>query len=453
MERMTEDNGTEPRRLTRSDEGRLLTGVCAGLARYTRIDAVVFRVGFALLVITTGIGILLYIAAFLLMAPADGGPSKIERMSKRIMDGDTVLALIGGVLGAGMLLGVIGHWGSGDALAVVVVFGLAVLTARSRGVDLVQVLRGMPDRLRGRPLASWAPPAPAAPGRRMSEGMIDLARLGRRTATPTHPYPPSADAPTPPYPSSAEAPSPGLGPYGTDPYVQEAYATNPATAVPEPAPWAMPARPPRRRRSWLSAITLAAAVLTGAILYFPVTGDRPFLHGMQIVLAGALAVVALGLLLSAWFGRDRNLITVGVIMSLALAATSIAGNAAIARKTHQTRWRPTAVMQADQSHKVFIGEGLVDLTTLPLGPGERIQVNAEVTLGVLAVKVPSTARVEVDGHAILGDITVDRQVTSGPSARVRRVLEPEGTTGGTAPTIALRIRSKVGDMEVTRVPA
>lgn len=119
-------------------------------------------------------------------------------------------------------------------------------------------------------------------------------------------------------------------------------------------------------------------------------------------------------------------------------------------------WRPAVTTQAEQSHKVIIGQGVVDLTTVPLSPGQRLQVSAEVTLGVLAVKVPSTARVEVDGQAFLGDITVDRQVTSGPRARVRRVLEPESsskTTGLTPATIVLRIRSKVGDMEVTRVPA
>jgi predicted membrane protein len=139
-------------------------------------------------------------------------------------------------------------------------------------------------------------------------------------------------------------------------------------------------------------------------------------------------------------------------MSFALASTSIAGNPAVARRTHHTMWRPAATAQAEQTHKVFVGQGVVDLTDVPLAPGQRLQVNAEVTLGVLAVKVPSTARVEIDGHAYLGDITIDHQVTSGPGARVRRVLTPEGGTSATA-TIALRIRSKVGDMEVTRVPA
>ena len=174
---------------------------------------------------------------------------------------------------------------------------------------------------------------------------------------------------------------------------------------------------------------------------------------IQVILGGALAVVAAGLLIGSWFGRSRLLFVVGAIMSLALASTSIAGDPAVARRTHVMTWGPSDVASAEQSHSVFIGEGTVDLTRVPLAPGGRLRVNAKVTLGVLAVKVPDTARVEVDGQAFLGDITVDRQITSGPRARVRRVLEPLGRVDGPVPVIQLRIRSTVGDIEVTRVPA
>ncbi|GLY76728.1 PspC domain-containing protein [Actinoallomurus iriomotensis] len=432
---MNEDSaetpGSPPRRLLRSQEGRLITGVCAGLARYTRIDAIVFRVGFALLVITTGVGILLYIAAFLLMGAPDGGPSWVERTGKRLFDGDTALALLGAGLGAGMLVGVVNSWGSGEALCVVVVFGLALLVARSRGVDLAQTARNLPDRLKGHPLGSWTPPPSPPPTYAMSDGMIDLARLGRRTdGYAAGPY-------APPAPESTTQP------LGTDRFPAGPYA--PGSVPPPPAPCS-PHRP-----SYLTALTLLTAALVAAALYAGF-GHRPHFSGLQIVIAGALIVVAVGLLLGSWFGRVRKLVLVGAIMSLALASTSIAGNSTVARRTHHMVWRPAVASQAEQTHKVFVGQGVVDLTDVPLSPGQRLQVNAEVTLGVLAVKVPSTARIEVDGHAYLGDITVDRQVTSGPGARVHRVLDPEGGTPATA-TIALRIRSKVGDMEVVRVPA
>ncbi len=407
------DSAAPVRRLTRSQEGRLITGVCAGLARYTRIDVVVFRVAFALLVITTGVGILVYLAAFLLMGAPDGGPSKVERAGKRVFDGDTALTLLGATLAAGMLFGVIGNWGSGDALSGVVVFGLVLLVARSRGVDLVQVARGLPDQVKGRPLSSWTPAPPAAAGYQPSDTMIDLARLGHRTA-----------------------------PYTLEPQDTIATATRPP----------FPAATPRRPRSYLSGLTLLAALLAAVVLNAFV-GHWPMFARLQVVIGGALSVVAVGTLLAAWFGRDRKLVFVGALMSFALASTSIAGNAAVARSTHHQMWRPAAIAQADQHHRVLIGHGLVDLTSVPLSPGESLHVSAQVILGVLAVKVPSTARIEVDGHAYLGDITIDHRVTSGPGASVHSVLDPEGPPTQSPPTIVLHIRSKVGDMEVTRVPA
>jgi phage shock protein PspC (stress-responsive transcriptional regulator) len=442
---MDEDTGTPPpdaepapRRLTRSHEGRLITGVCAGLARYTRIDPLVFRVAFALLVITTGIGILLYVVAFLLMGAPDGGPSRIERFGKRVFDGDTALALLGAALAAGTVFGLAGNWASGEALSVIVVFGLTLLVARSRGVDLVQVARSLPDRVKGHPLATWTPPQYAPPPA-YPDGMVDLARLGRRTDTyamgPYGPAPPSEPGPYAAPPPHVAAPPPYVAP---PPHV---------TASP-PYLAAVPGRP----RSYLSLIVLPVAVAVGGLLY-AAYGDRPHFHGLQIAVAGALLVVALGLVIAAWYGRDRKLVLVGAIMSLALASTSIAGNASVARQTYHTTWRPAAAAQADrQAHRVIVGQGVVDLTTVRLSPGQRLEVSAEVMLGVLSVKVPSTVRVEVDGQAFLGDITVDRQVTSGPRARVRRVLQPDRTSAAPA-TIALRIRSKVGDLEVTRVPA
>ncbi|GAB3961830.1 hypothetical protein GCM10029978_015150 [Actinoallomurus acanthiterrae] len=406
---MTEDSGAPPRRLTRSQEGRLITGVCAGLARYTGIDPLVFRVGFALLVLATGVGVVLYIGAFLLMGQPDGGPSKIERFGRRLFDGDTALALLGAALGAGAVLGIAGDWTSPNALAVVVVFALTLFTARSRGVDLVPLARSLPDRVKGRPLSSWTPPAaPAAPPYRMPNGMIDLARLAGTAPQETAPPPPSPPTPSPVI--------------------------------------------PRRRRSYLTACTLVTAVLVAGVLY--AVGDRrPDLDGLQTIIAGALIVVAAGLFVGSWFGRDRKLIFVGAIMSLALASTSIAGDPSVARRTHASAWRPADVSQAERSHKVLVGEGAVDLTSVPLTPGQRIRVTATVTVGVLNVKLPATARVELNAQAFLGDITVDRQITGGPRARVVRVLEPDAPQNGAAPIIELRLRSTVGDMEVTRVPA
>ena len=59
------------RRLERSSSDRMLTGVCGGLGRYFDLNPTVFRVGFVVLTLLGGAGVLVYLAAALVM-PAEG---------------------------------------------------------------------------------------------------------------------------------------------------------------------------------------------------------------------------------------------------------------------------------------------------------------------------------------------------------------------------------------------
>jgi phage shock protein PspC (stress-responsive transcriptional regulator) len=56
-----------PRRLVRVDEGRWLGGVAAGLGRYFDVNPLVYRIAFAALALAGGTGLLLYLAAYLVM--------------------------------------------------------------------------------------------------------------------------------------------------------------------------------------------------------------------------------------------------------------------------------------------------------------------------------------------------------------------------------------------------
>ena len=59
------------RRITRSKDDRLISGVCGGLGRYFGVDPVLFRIAAVALIFFGGAGILLYIAAIFLI-PEDG---------------------------------------------------------------------------------------------------------------------------------------------------------------------------------------------------------------------------------------------------------------------------------------------------------------------------------------------------------------------------------------------
>jgi phage shock protein C len=75
----------QPRRLTRTRSGRMITGVCSGAADYFNIDPTIVRIVVAVLtVLTSGAGILLYAAAVLII-PEEGKELSIaqELISKQ----------------------------------------------------------------------------------------------------------------------------------------------------------------------------------------------------------------------------------------------------------------------------------------------------------------------------------------------------------------------------------
>ena len=57
------------KRLYRSEEGKKISGVCAGIAEYLDADATIIRLGYTALSIFTGIifGVLVYIAAAIII--------------------------------------------------------------------------------------------------------------------------------------------------------------------------------------------------------------------------------------------------------------------------------------------------------------------------------------------------------------------------------------------------
>ncbi|MEU0572328.1 PspC domain-containing protein [Nonomuraea sp. NPDC005983] len=180
--------------LRRSNEGRFLMGVCAGLGRYTGLDPVVFRVGFGVLLFGSGIGLFVYIAAFLLMKEPDGRPGYIEQWTRRDFTGDTVMALLTAVLAFGLVVNLATVWLGTGTLVVGVLLAVSLLAAHANGVDLLALVRSMPERLNRRQA-----PQPVAPHRQ------DFSSF------PGSPQPASPVRPSPvprPEPAPARRPEP-----------------------------------------------------------------------------------------------------------------------------------------------------------------------------------------------------------------------------------------------------
>ncbi|WP_194293467.1 PspC domain-containing protein [Actinomadura macrotermitis] len=391
------------KRIARVPEGRIIAGVCTGLGRYTGIDPVVFRVGFGILVLAHGQGILLYIAAALLMPAAPDTGSLAEQLFKRWFDGNAVLALLGALLCLGVAGTLVGGGVSTDSIATLTVFGLVLLVAHARGVDLAGVARGLPERMQGHPPTPGADPDPAPgpisldkyvpSGGGVPDGMIDLAAYG------------ASDTLTRP-----------------------------------------PAAPRKDKRSPLTFFTVLAACGVGAATV-PLARSHPEPQALMIVAAAALAVVGGGLLLGGFF-RVHGLATVGTLLTFTLLAGGVANEVPKGSRFGDVEWRPVDMTSAQQAYRLGVGTATLDLTALPVRSGQRVVVSAEVLFGELNVRLPAGARVELNAQVGLGDLKVRQRTFSGPNARTTQVLEPEGGPAD-PPVIELRVRGRFGDVEVS----
>ncbi|WP_169951926.1 PspC domain-containing protein [Microbispora sp. H11081] len=195
--------------LSRSGDGRMITGVCAGLGRFTGMDPVLFRVGFAVLVLASGIGVMLYVAAFLLMRRPDGGPGHLEQWTRRLFDAETVLALLAAVFAFGLIVNVASGGINRGTIVVGTLLAIVLMAAHARGVDLLTMAKSMPDRATGRRgmtraaprFAPFAPPTPPPGWEPYGAGAPGAGAPLRQTPPPPPPGP-AGDAPVTPGPAS-----------------------------------------------------------------------------------------------------------------------------------------------------------------------------------------------------------------------------------------------------------
>jgi phage shock protein PspC (stress-responsive transcriptional regulator) len=116
------------KRLERSRSDRKLAGVCGGLARYFDIHPAVYRVGFVVLTLLGGAGLLIYLTAALVM-PQEGHEDSFATAALRSRR-ERPWPLIGLGLVAVALASLLSRatlWPHGDAWVVLLISGAAIL--------------------------------------------------------------------------------------------------------------------------------------------------------------------------------------------------------------------------------------------------------------------------------------------------------------------------------------
>jgi phage shock protein PspC (stress-responsive transcriptional regulator) len=117
------------RRLTRVDDGRWLGGVAAGLGRYFDVNPLVYRIAFGALAFAGGTGILLYVAAWLVIPSDDREESIAVDALRQHRDRPWMLLGVGLLLvGAVLALSEADFWpGSGNVWLAATLAGAALV--------------------------------------------------------------------------------------------------------------------------------------------------------------------------------------------------------------------------------------------------------------------------------------------------------------------------------------
>lgn len=138
-------------RLTRSENDKLIAGVCGGLAAYMNIDPVIVRVLFALLFFASGIGVPIYLILWFIMPRQSDDPygeeglgSNFDEVGDNVTDGVNRLGRPGTIgtifimLGAYFLLsevGILGWLGNGFIWPLIIIgVGVYFYTRRNDNV-------------------------------------------------------------------------------------------------------------------------------------------------------------------------------------------------------------------------------------------------------------------------------------------------------------------------------
>jgi phage shock protein PspC (stress-responsive transcriptional regulator) len=368
----------ESRRLRRRTRDRVIGGVAAGLADHLNIDPLLVRAGFVGLMIFGGAGLALYVVAWLVIPELGRDDSIVEDLLARFgLRGNAGMAIL-------VFLGVVvaGAWlsgyGPGQRFREVALLGVAIIALGSL------LVRGsaMASRPRSHVATAAAPEPVSAPG---SEPGQPIAWSG----------------------TSAEA--------------------RRAEARPrEPSP--------------LGWYVLAAALVAVGVL--AIVGNVIGVHVAPGQYFGvALAVVGLGLVVGAWWGRARPLILLGLlILPVAVAAAFV--NVPLDGGIGDLAFRPQSLGEVRGEYRLAGGDLRLDLSDLKAG-GAPVTVTASVGVGRLTIVVTDDAAVELDARVAGGELRLfgNQQTGTGLGDRVERL-------SGAGAHLVLHLEAGIGSVVV-----
>ena len=429
------------RRPRRSERDRKVAGVAGGLGRAFGIDPVIIRVAFVVLTIFGGVGAFGYVLGWLLLPSDSDEVSAAEALIGRGQSSVSPVLAVGLGIAALISVGTSFSWGL-PFMPLVIVAGVVLVISHKRG------------RQQGRP-ASWEKHYREAEkhwekwtGSSWGQwgGGCNRSRSAASNAAPGPATAATGPAPASPFDRPAfwdkadeqPAASPSDGPSGDDPGVR---STPPAWDPLGAAPFAWdlpevdltPPPPPPAKPSIIARLTLPFAFIAAG------TAAAGVVYGWWDLSWGqvsgiALAVVAVGLFLSAVRGRGRNLVTPGIVLSVLTVGLSITGISGI-DNYGEMDWTPTSIAEVRSDYRINAGDAGLDLRQLVIPAGEVRNVTVSVGAGNATVVVPASMNVnltcvttagdtdclgtQANGFNLSGEPLVATQIGSGETDKVK----------------------------------
>jgi phage shock protein C len=411
------------KRLTRSRDSKVISGVAGGVGHYFGIDPVIVRVALVVLVLTTsGIFLLLYAAAVFII------PKEPKRASiTQDAEVDESKQVSRSSLGAAVLIAVgllalsdqIGLNLDGDFLwpLAFIGFGVAVLWSRR-------------------------PPSESSPTLASNTGPYD-------PTDESHPFRTLVDSPI----------------------VQRAYdrvtdtfnSANPANSS---------AIKPKRKftsRSRYSTIATAGFFVAVGVswLYWRLGSLHP---SPRPALAGALTIIGVLLVIGGWLGRPK-LVAIGVVLTLFLGLTSAAGvrlNGGVGEATMllDASGRPVKTVDPEllapnnyltQREHLDVGALAIDMRAVGANPKRGTKENpivVDLGIGMVTVAVLPEVDLVIDAKLGGGMLNVDgKAIVSGvDQSATKKIPATKPVIEGKRKTIFVRARTGLGAIRVVHLP-
>ncbi len=441
--------------IRRSTSDLKVAGLCGGIARQWSVDPLLVRVGFVLLALSNGVGLILYLAGWLLL-PADGRDTAPvddlfgtgRKWPREVWIAIVAIACVAALTASGGLT----PFGIGPALVIAIIWYFGFYRTRASQRDG----RGEPPApppIQATPPEPFRYPGPPTPFTEAAEAWQRRIAEYQMGQTPSAP-PAAGHWPAPPAANLAPDNTPTAS---ADPEQQERAAffasPDPVGLYSEPAAvtrTGSTARPLRRvsarRLGWATLATLALTLTGLAVADSLGAAISPIVYA-----AAALLVVGLALVLATWLGRARGLLPVGVVLSLAVLGLSAAGPgipglpSSVIPAT-RVGYTTVADLPASGDH-LDAGRLTVDLSRLSV-PTDATYT-ARVDVGTVNVLVPPDTQVVARYSVDAGKVIVFGRPPIAGSELSGLVNDPQPLRPD-RPTLTLDLAVDLGTVQVRR---